>query len=327
MSLAYEIPVLFPESPLFSCSNAYSGRSSTARLVEGLDNLRRLWRELGDLLVILSFLPGEIGPSRGARGASKKNILILSEVGKDDNPLSVDLSRCSFFVHIHDLPIRKMTRDMAKSIGNHMGRFIDMEHMDDHRHWSPTLRIRVQINVLDLLKDCDLRYEKDFEDPGDLTPYGPWLRAAPTNRRSTPASGANFGQGNLGSDKPYFSTRFPRSNQAKTVKKGMSIFNPTPSRPSGLPTENRHTNSSLASPIGMRQPPTRRDLSESNPIAIPPCAHPINPTHASNPSRNCPHLAAIPPCMLPPTPAIPPCMLPPTPTLCTCRFPNPLLLT
>ncbi|KAK4438680.1 hypothetical protein Salat_0202500 [Sesamum alatum] len=96
----------------------------------------------------------ELDKNRALEGCPwnfEKNILILNEVGKDENPLSVDLSWCSFFVHIHDLPIRKITREVAKTIGNRMGHFIDME---DHRHWCLTLRIRVQINVFKPLMRC-----------------------------------------------------------------------------------------------------------------------------------------------------------------------------
>ncbi|KAK4435470.1 hypothetical protein Salat_0710400 [Sesamum alatum] len=53
-----------------------------------------------------------------------------------------------------------MTKEIATHIGNHMGVFIDMEHMDNHR------------------------YELNFIDPGDNTPYGPWLRAPPSARPS-----------------------------------------------------------------------------------------------------------------------------------------------
>ncbi|KAK4427090.1 hypothetical protein Salat_1477900 [Sesamum alatum] len=38
----------------------------------------------------------------------EKNIFILSEVGEEDeNPLSVDLNWRAFYVHVHDLPMRR----------------------------------------------------------------------------------------------------------------------------------------------------------------------------------------------------------------------------
>ncbi|KAK4428531.1 hypothetical protein Salat_1152800 [Sesamum alatum] len=116
----------------------------------------------------------------------------------------------------------KITREIATYIGNRMGIFLDMEHMDDHRRWSSTLWIQVKINVNKpllivmklkfesgdslivsftyerlpnfcyqwgmlghLSKFCGNRYEQDFIDPGDNTPYRPWIRSSPTFRIPT----------------------------------------------------------------------------------------------------------------------------------------------
>ncbi|KAK4415799.1 hypothetical protein Salat_2687300 [Sesamum alatum] len=81
-----------------------------------------------------------------------------------------------------------------------------------------------------LFKDCELQYEQGFSGLGDQNPYRPWLRAAPANKRTTTASNSNFCRENKGMDNDHFSMRFPRKNQATTAKKGINIFNPTPSR-------------------------------------------------------------------------------------------------
>ncbi|KAL0314934.1 UNVERIFIED_CONTAM: hypothetical protein Sangu_2337800 [Sesamum angustifolium] len=151
----------------------------------------------------------------GCPWSFEKNVLILNEVGDNENPLTVNLDWCSFYVHVHELPIRKTTKDFARYIGNRMGRFVDMEHMDHHRNWSSSMRLRVQIDVNKplmrvmrirseddevitvsftyerlpnfcylcgclghLSKFCSKRYEVDFSDPGENTPYGGWLRSS-----------------------------------------------------------------------------------------------------------------------------------------------------
>ncbi|KAL0354063.1 UNVERIFIED_CONTAM: hypothetical protein Sangu_0987600 [Sesamum angustifolium] len=71
----------------------------------------------------------------GCPWSFEKNVLILKEVGENESPLTANLDWCSFYVHVHELPIQKMTKDFARYIGNYMGRFVDMEHMDHHRNW------------------------------------------------------------------------------------------------------------------------------------------------------------------------------------------------
>ncbi|KAK4422991.1 hypothetical protein Salat_1881700 [Sesamum alatum] len=102
-----------------------------------------------------------------------RNMLLLSEVNEDKCPLAVDLSWCLFYVLIHDLLIRKMTKDIAELVGNRMGRS----------------------------RDCELRYEPDFVDPGDDTPYGAWLRETPVLRGPNPHT---------------------------SIQKGAAIFSPSP---------------------------------------------------------------------------------------------------
>ncbi|KAK4413836.1 hypothetical protein Salat_2796400 [Sesamum alatum] len=76
---------------------------------------------------------------------------------------------------------------------------------------------------------CDKRYEHDFQDPGENTPYGPWLRAAPSNRSNPRTGESKFGKQEHGMGSEYFASRFPRPNTTATTKRGMQIFSPTPS--------------------------------------------------------------------------------------------------
>ncbi|KAL0402420.1 UNVERIFIED_CONTAM: hypothetical protein Slati_4271900 [Sesamum latifolium] len=143
-----------------------------------------------------------------------KNVLILNELKADENPVNVDLSRCDFYVHVHDLPLSRMNRGLATFIANWLGTFWDIEMDDQGRAWGATLRIRVSLDVNKPLtralrihttmgeeqlitftyeglsifcclcgklghiqKYCEKMFEEGFCNPGEDTPYGPWLRA------------------------------------------------------------------------------------------------------------------------------------------------------
>ncbi|KAL0410750.1 UNVERIFIED_CONTAM: hypothetical protein Slati_3664700 [Sesamum latifolium] len=83
----------------------------------------------------------------GCPWSFEKNMLILSGVGVDENPMHVDINWCEFFVHVHDLPLSKMTMKIAALIGNKIGRFRDLELEESGRVWGASLRIRVVIDV------------------------------------------------------------------------------------------------------------------------------------------------------------------------------------
>ncbi|KAL0403833.1 UNVERIFIED_CONTAM: hypothetical protein Sradi_2024100, partial [Sesamum radiatum] len=54
-----------------------------------------------------------------------RNLIILNVIGEEDNPLAVDLQWCTFYIHVHNLPIRMMTREVAELIGNRIGKLLD----------------------------------------------------------------------------------------------------------------------------------------------------------------------------------------------------------
>ncbi|KAL0337653.1 UNVERIFIED_CONTAM: hypothetical protein Scaly_2040400 [Sesamum calycinum] len=144
----------------------------------------------------------------------EKNFLILSSIDLNENPQEVNLDWTYFHVHVHGLPLSKMSRDMAVFVGNFLGRFVEVD-MDSSGHvWGSHMRIRVSIDITKPLKRvmrirttlgdeqllsfayerlpnfcylcgslghlsmfCELRFSDDFVDPGEATPFGPWLRA------------------------------------------------------------------------------------------------------------------------------------------------------
>ncbi|KAL0455025.1 UNVERIFIED_CONTAM: hypothetical protein Slati_0841700 [Sesamum latifolium] len=65
---------------------------------------------------------------RGCPWAFDKNLTILRMVNEDENPATIELNWCPFYVHVHGLPIRLMTRDVAESIGNRIGHFLDFDN-------------------------------------------------------------------------------------------------------------------------------------------------------------------------------------------------------
>ncbi|KAL0342575.1 UNVERIFIED_CONTAM: hypothetical protein Scaly_1920100 [Sesamum calycinum] len=59
--------------------------------------------------------------------AFDKNLLVLAPVEAADDPNLVDLNWWEFHIHIHGLPLGKMTKDIATFIGNKLGRFKDVD--------------------------------------------------------------------------------------------------------------------------------------------------------------------------------------------------------
>ncbi|KAL0302861.1 UNVERIFIED_CONTAM: hypothetical protein Sradi_6154200 [Sesamum radiatum] len=70
--------------------------------------------------------------------------LLTPRAFRGENPLSVDLNWSYFFVHIHDLPLRMMNKDVAEVIGNRIGKFVDF---DKETTWGASVRIRVLLDI------------------------------------------------------------------------------------------------------------------------------------------------------------------------------------
>ncbi|KAL0399756.1 UNVERIFIED_CONTAM: hypothetical protein Sradi_2318900 [Sesamum radiatum] len=76
-----------------------------------------------------------------------KNLMVLAKVENHENPNTVDLDWCSFHVLIHDLPIGRMTKEIAEFIGNKLGRFMDIDTDNNGGTWGAVLRIQVMMDV------------------------------------------------------------------------------------------------------------------------------------------------------------------------------------
>ncbi|KAL0324601.1 UNVERIFIED_CONTAM: hypothetical protein Scaly_2427200 [Sesamum calycinum] len=88
----------------------------------------------------------------GCPWSFKKNILILNAFGENENLMQVDLEKCDFFVHIHDLPLNMMNLGVATLIENRIRIFWDMEADNSGCSWGASLRIGVGLNVNQPLK-------------------------------------------------------------------------------------------------------------------------------------------------------------------------------
>ncbi|KAL0331576.1 UNVERIFIED_CONTAM: hypothetical protein Sangu_1703100 [Sesamum angustifolium] len=143
----------------------------------------------------------------------EKNILILNAIGENENLMQVDLEKCDFFVHMHDLPLNMVNLGVATLIENRIRIFWDMEVDDSGCSWGASLRIRVGLNANQPLKRdlkiwstsggrasrsihvqtssnfcflcgclghidkyCGVRFEVGFQDMGEATPYCLWPR-------------------------------------------------------------------------------------------------------------------------------------------------------
>ncbi|KAK4426793.1 hypothetical protein Salat_1448000 [Sesamum alatum] len=77
----------------------------------------------------------------------EKGLIILNDVPTNANPMHVDLNWCDFIVHVHDLPLSKVTLGVAPHIGNQLGLFEELETDDQGHAWGATLHMRVALNV------------------------------------------------------------------------------------------------------------------------------------------------------------------------------------
>ncbi|KAK4437102.1 hypothetical protein Salat_0044100 [Sesamum alatum] len=57
----------------------------------------------------------------GGPWAFEKNLVILKIVENDDDPSNIELDWVDFSVHVHGLPLGRMSRNMAEFIGNQLG--------------------------------------------------------------------------------------------------------------------------------------------------------------------------------------------------------------
>ncbi|KAL6557998.1 hypothetical protein OROMI_018348 [Orobanche minor] len=173
-----------------------------------------------------------------------RNLVVLRSIGKDEDPMAVDLNICGFYVQVTGVPFSGNSIGIAKIIGNKLGSFVAFDE-NNQSGLATTLRMRVGIDITKQLYRCitiegprkqpiqlQVSYErlpnfcyycgiighlvKDYHACFDLfgasdnvdeanLQYGEWIRAAPSDSASKYLGSSVRG----GNRQPQFI--FPRS--------------------------------------------------------------------------------------------------------------------
>ena len=169
----------------------------------------------------------------------EKNLVLLQEFEGELVPKEINLKWSPFWVQIHNLPLKSMTKETGWEIGSKVGRVIDVDVPEKGVCWGKYLRVRVQFDITKKLirakkvkieddeprlvffryerlpnfcyrcgiighgdKECP---ERSTSDNGmmEVNQYGAWLRGEPGRK-------SNMDNGKSGS---WFQTEFPLSGK------------------------------------------------------------------------------------------------------------------
>lgn len=152
-----------------------------------------------------------------------KGVLAFEDLRADTSIGEMEFRYVSFWIHLHKLPVAVFSKDLAKSIGNLIGKYEKIDCDEDGLCWGQTMKIKVAIDVLKPLRRgvllklgsmaderwIPITYEKlpnfcygcgkldhvlkecDEHVPGDADQlqYGVWLRELPFSKKSRKESG------------------------------------------------------------------------------------------------------------------------------------------
>ncbi|KAI8024636.1 Uncharacterized protein LOK49_LG02G00834 [Camellia lanceoleosa] len=76
-----------------------------------------------------------------------KHLLMLGEMDPTVQPSDIRLIMVHFWVHVCNLPLILMNKEVGQIVGNTIGQFLDMDFEDGGIAWGRTMRIRVAIDV------------------------------------------------------------------------------------------------------------------------------------------------------------------------------------
>ncbi|XP_028090831.1 uncharacterized protein LOC114291039 [Camellia sinensis] len=76
-----------------------------------------------------------------------KHLLMLGEMDPNVQPFDIQLTSVHFWVHVCNLPLILMNKEVGQIVGNSVGQFLDMDFEDGGIAWGRTMRIRVAIDV------------------------------------------------------------------------------------------------------------------------------------------------------------------------------------
>ena len=200
-----------------------------------------------------------------------KSLVVFQRQREDVPSKDLVFSHVTFWVQIHNLPIRRMTTDSAETIGKTLGVVEKVADMDDERGGENCMRVRIRLNVTAPLcrgrmiqleenkkcwvafryerlpnfcywcgcldhseKDCDVGLRKGSINSTEERQYGPWLRASterPPRKTAVMVHGSSSKEG----------SEFPRKDPGKQPAEQAADPHPVPpetSRESENPPEN-----------------------------------------------------------------------------------------
>ncbi|KAI8007871.1 Uncharacterized protein LOK49_LG07G01649 [Camellia lanceoleosa] len=76
-----------------------------------------------------------------------KHLLMLGEMDPNVQPSDIQLTSVQFWVHVCNLPLILMNKEVGQIVGNSVGQFIDMDFEDGGITWGRTMWLRVAIDV------------------------------------------------------------------------------------------------------------------------------------------------------------------------------------
>lgn len=76
-----------------------------------------------------------------------KNLLILKWSEITFKPSEMNFNKTAFWVHLLDFPLAFRTKSLAASVGNVIGKFIDVDCLENENCRGPNLRIRIEIDI------------------------------------------------------------------------------------------------------------------------------------------------------------------------------------
>ncbi|KAL0333024.1 UNVERIFIED_CONTAM: hypothetical protein Scaly_2203900, partial [Sesamum calycinum] len=84
--------------------------------------------------------------------AFDKNLLVLAPVEAEDDPNLMDLNWCKFHIHIHGLPLGKITQEIVVFIGNRLEKFKEVDLDRNGEVLGSSICIRVALDIAKPLK-------------------------------------------------------------------------------------------------------------------------------------------------------------------------------
>jgi hypothetical protein len=145
-----------------------------------------------------------------------KHLVLIKRFEGDAQPQSVQFTHESFWIRVHNLPIKSMTQEVGENIGMAIGKVDKVDIPPGEMGWGRFLRIRVSIDITKPLprgkrvrfeedeafwvffqyerlptfcyrcgklghsdKDCHLNYAQGLSGEGSKFQFGSWLRSPP----------------------------------------------------------------------------------------------------------------------------------------------------